>query len=161
MTTHIALSGPQSQYKKAQAALTAADFPLVLDFKTGEPVANSWGSPDSTETAWTGSRWEKGDVEAVGDQCTCQGQAAHAHDIGDLVWGTGEIVSVPSEHPTMWLTVKGDDPAKAALAVDALKWTVRSVMEHSSSEIALPDVLTRDVRLARIEAELALLKAGQ
>ncbi len=70
-------------------------------------------------------------------------------------WGLG---STPSGHT--YLTVQSDDIDTTSAAAEALDWRIRSIWA-SDEDIEISDGgvnLTKEERLSRVEADLAILK---
>ena len=135
----ICLSGPQHAFKKAQGVLTAAGFKIVVNDQ-GDPVPDDYGL-GSGETRWTGSVWSQGDIDAMAAD-----NPDHGLNVGDIIRGTGQIVSVDATSPMCFLTVDGDDPDKANQAVSELSWRLRAHWDKQEE----PKKESLEQRLARV-----------
>lgn len=145
----IVLSGPQSQFKKAQAALKSAGCQIVVNDQ-GSPTPDDYGL-GSGETRWTGSVYTQADIDAIAESTPGYGRPIN---VGDIVPHTGKIVSVEPKVPSCFLTVEGESPDSANDAVAELGWRLRSHWDKPEPEVKEP--LTKT--LARLGIDPTELK---
>lgn len=151
----IVLSGPQSQYKKAQGALESAGYKIVLN-EQGDPDPSDHGFAPSAATQWSGATYAQADIDAIAED-----NPDHGIQVGDVLRHTGQVIPVESSKPIQFIAVDGDGPDGAQQAVDELGWLLRAHFDLPEPDLAPP--LTPVQKLARLgltPADLKVLVGG-